>query len=183
MTLKLPRTIRLDTSDTFVFDPAAEPGEWAVSGAFAFVDTDPDTLGRKARQAFRNGFLGVESFGWSTFVTVTHATEADRDAAVEALARQFVARFGAPGMDAARAAARDEVAFAASLCDHPINTLLAVERAVEGDGIRESFRVVQPPREKDHARIWELVPEDDGAAAPGDPPDHIDLLALAKRRS
>ena len=31
--LKFPRTIRLDPSDTFVFEWAAEPGEWAVSGA------------------------------------------------------------------------------------------------------------------------------------------------------
>ena len=34
--LKLPRTIRLDPSDTFVFERAAEPGEWAVSAAFVF---------------------------------------------------------------------------------------------------------------------------------------------------
>jgi len=34
--MKLIRTIRLDPSDTFVFERAAEPGEWAVSGAFAF---------------------------------------------------------------------------------------------------------------------------------------------------
>ena len=29
--MKLLRTIRLDPSDTFVFDPPAEAGEWAVS--------------------------------------------------------------------------------------------------------------------------------------------------------
>jgi len=34
--VKLIRTIRLDPSDTFVFARAAEPGEWAVSGAFVF---------------------------------------------------------------------------------------------------------------------------------------------------
>ena len=39
--MKLLRTIRLDPSDTFVFDRAAEPGEWAVSGAFMFGHTDP----------------------------------------------------------------------------------------------------------------------------------------------
>ena len=45
--LKLPRTIRLDPSDTFVFERAAEPGEWAVSGAFVFWNQDPATLGQK----------------------------------------------------------------------------------------------------------------------------------------
>jgi hypothetical protein len=34
--LKLPRTIRLDPSDIFVFERAADPGEWAVSGDFVF---------------------------------------------------------------------------------------------------------------------------------------------------
>jgi hypothetical protein len=53
--LKLPRTIRLDPSDTFVFEHAAEPGEWAVSGAFVFWNQDPATLAQKAARgaAFR----------------------------------------------------------------------------------------------------------------------------------
>ncbi|MEJ2378941.1 MAG: DUF6505 family protein, partial [Pseudolabrys sp.] len=46
--MKLLRTIRLDPSDTFVFDPVAEPGEWAVSGAFAFWGGVPSTLEGKA---------------------------------------------------------------------------------------------------------------------------------------
>ena len=58
--MKLLRTIRLDASDTFVFERAAEPGEWAVSGAFAFWGGDPGKLEGKARSAFRGGFLGIE---------------------------------------------------------------------------------------------------------------------------
>ena len=54
--MKLLRTIRLDPSDTFVFERAAEPGEWAVSGAFMFWDDDPAALDGKARAAFRGGF-------------------------------------------------------------------------------------------------------------------------------
>ena len=42
--MKLLRTIALDPSDTFVFDPPAEPGEWAVSGAFRFWNDDPAKL-------------------------------------------------------------------------------------------------------------------------------------------
>ena len=64
--VKLPRTIRLDPSDRFVFEPAAEPGEWAVSGAFLHADVDPDSLDGKQRTALRSGFLGVSSFGFST---------------------------------------------------------------------------------------------------------------------
>ena len=51
--MKLLRTIRLDPSDTFVFEHAAEPGEWAVSGAFVFWENDPARLEGKTRSAFR----------------------------------------------------------------------------------------------------------------------------------
>ena len=80
--LKLPRTIRLDPSDTFVFERAAEPGEWAVSGAFVFFDCDPATLPQKQRVALRSGFLGIDSLGWSTLAIVTEATDAEREAAI-----------------------------------------------------------------------------------------------------
>ena len=75
--MKLLRTIRLDPSDTFVFETPAEPGEWAVSGAFAFWDRDPEMLSGKARTAFRSGFLGVESLGRSTLVQIVEAGAED----------------------------------------------------------------------------------------------------------
>src|SRR5438034_10588402 len=87
--LRFPRTIRLDPSDTFVFERAAEPGEWAVSGAFAFWNDDAARLEGKARSAFRGAFLGVESLGWSTLVQIVEAGAADRAALVETLARQL----------------------------------------------------------------------------------------------
>ena len=73
----LARVIRLDDSDLNVFDPAADIGEWAISGAFAFSDwTEADLVG-KARQAFANGWLGLDSFGRSTFVAVAPVTAGD----------------------------------------------------------------------------------------------------------
>ena len=116
--LKLPRTIRLDPSDTFVFERAAEPGEWAVSGAFVFWNRDPAALGQKRAWRCGPGFLGIDSLGWSTLAIVTEATEAERQAMVERLAAQLLEKFGAPDLAAARGAAEEEVAFAASLCDH-----------------------------------------------------------------
>ena len=142
--LRFPRTIRLDPSDTFVFERAAEPGEWAVSGAFVFWNQDTATLGQKQRVALRSGILGIDSLGWSTLAIVTEATEADRQAMVERLASQLLEKFGAPDLDAARVAAEEEVAFAASLCDHPPQTLLAVQRSVENGEIRERFRTLRP---------------------------------------
>jgi ADP-ribose pyrophosphatase YjhB (NUDIX family) len=46
--MRLLRTIRLDPSDTLLFKRAAEPGEWAVSGAFAFAHADPAALARRS---------------------------------------------------------------------------------------------------------------------------------------
>src|SRR3954447_3502951 len=141
---RFPRTIRLDPSDTFVFERAAEPGEWAVSGAFVFWNRDPATLGQKQRVALRSGFLGIDSLGWSTLAIVTEVSEADRQAMVERLAGQLLEKFGAPDVAAAWLAAEEEVAFAASICDPPPQTLLAVQRSVESGEVRERFRTLKP---------------------------------------
>ena len=174
----LPRTIRLDASDAFVFETAAEPGEWAVSCAFLFADADPDALPRKARTACRAGFLGVESWGFSTLAVVTEATEADRAALEARLAAQFVARLGAPDVDTALPAAREEAAFAASLCaGHPPGMLLAVHRTVEDGRLREQFRTLRQREARDgvagHARAF-LVVETEGEEAS----EAVDILAL-----
>jgi hypothetical protein len=178
--MKLPRTIRLDPSDTFVFDHAAEPGEWAVSGAFVFWDCDPAKLDQKQRVALRSGFLGVDSLGWSTLVVVTEATEAERSAIVERLAAQLIATFGAPNMEVARAAAEDEVTFASSLCDHLPQTILAVQRTIDGGEIRERFRTLKP-REIDPSadRLHSHAPAFTFHEIEGDEPaEEVDLLRL-----
>lgn len=141
--MKLLRTIALDSSDTFVFDVPAEPGEWAVSGAFRFCDRDPQKLDGQQRSAFRSGFLGVQSWGWSTLVQIVPATEQDRHALVELLAAQLVERLGAPDLATARLAAEDELAFVQSLCTPPAGTLIAVHRSASDGEIREAFRRLQ----------------------------------------
>ncbi len=181
--LRFPRTIRLDPSDTLVFERAAEPGEWAVSGAFVFWNQDLATLGQKQRVALRSGFLGIDSLGWSTLAIVTEATEADRQAMVERLASQLLEKFGAPDLNAARVAAEEEVAFAASLCDHPPQTLLAVQRSVENGEIRERFRTLRPredaagaDRLHAHARAFTFH-EVEGDIEPA---EEVDLLGMIR---
>jgi hypothetical protein len=164
--VKLLRTIRLDSSDIFVFETPAEPGEWAVSGAFAFARRDPATLQGKARTAFRAGFLGLNSLGRSTLAQIVEATGYDREAAVEMLARQLIDRFAAPDLATARTAAEDEVTFTASLCDHPPGVLIAVTRTVENGTIREAFRTLRPRAGADAHRAFEffdVVGEDEPA--------------------
>ena len=181
--LKLPRTIRLDPSDTFVFERAAEPGEWAVSGAFVFWNRDPASLGQKQRVALRSGFLGINSLGWSTLAIVTEATDRDRHAMIARLAGQLLEKFGAPDIDAARHAAEEEIAFAASLCDHAPQTLLAVQRIVEDGEIRERFRTLKPresPADADrlhaHARAFTFHEVEGNHGAE----EEVDLLGLMR---
>jgi hypothetical protein len=174
--VKLLRTIRLDPSDTFVFDKAAEPGEWAVPGGFVFFNTDPETLAGKTRTAFRAGFLGIASLGWSTLVQIVDAGNEDRGAAVETLAAKLVEQFGAPDMATARAAAEDEVAFAASLTDHPAGTLIAVHRAHDDGAIRETFRTLRPREGEKPLRAFAFM----DVEGEDDPDDTVDLVHLAK---
>jgi len=180
--MKLLRTIRLDPSDTFIFASAAEPGEWAVSGAFAFWSGDPTALQGKARSAFRGGFLGVASLGWSTLVQIVEASEADRANLVELLAQRLVERFGAPNIEAARAAAAEEVAFAASLCSEPQDTLIAVHRTCEDGEVRESFRTLKPRSGPKPARAFSFL-EVEGEDVEKDVSEQIDLIGMAERES
>ena len=143
--MKLARTIRFDESDLNVFENAAETDEWAVSGAFEFSNWAEEDLTGKARQAFANGWLGLERFGRSTFVAVSAIEPAERDAAIEALAGHFVERWGAPDLEAARPVALEEIDFMIELCeDHAPNTLLIVERELTSAGVKEGFRAIHP---------------------------------------
>ncbi|HET8726458.1 MAG TPA: DUF6505 family protein [Alphaproteobacteria bacterium] len=180
MALKLPRTIRLDPSDTFVYPRAAEPGEWAVTGTFLFVGADPATLAGKERQAFRGGFLGIDSFGWSTLVVVSEASAEEQAAAIDRLASQLVEHCGAPDTSSARAAAEEEFAFARSLCDHPPNMLLGIHRSAEGKGIRESFRTLQRRADRDPFNAFRFV-ETDEEVEPGEEIDLLDFSRDARR--
>jgi hypothetical protein len=176
--VKLLRTIALDPSDTFVFDVPAEPGDWAVSGAFRFCDRDAAKLSGKDRSAFRSGFLGVQSWGWSTLAQIVHATEDDRRAVVELLAKQLIDRFGAPNLATARLAAEEEVAFAQSLCTHPISALLAVHRSVSDGDVRESFRRLQLRQDQRHGRAFSFMEMEDDTESE----DNLELAKLSEEQ-
>jgi len=176
--VKLIRTIRLDASDTFVFEKAAEPGEWAVSGAFAFWNHEPTELEGKARTAFRSGFLGIASLGWSTLVQIVEASEVDRLAAIDALAKQLVANFGAPSITDAVVAAEDEIAFVESLCTQPQDTLIAVHRTFEDGAVRESFRTLRQRNGAKPARAFSFMDVEGEDETPG---EQVNLVEMVER--
>ena len=192
MATKMLRTIRLDPSDAFVFAQAAAPAEWAVPGGFMFWDRDPAMLAGRERQAFRAGFLGLSSFGWSTLAVVVEATMAEREDAIARLALHLLAEHGAPGDAAARAAAAEEIAFAEQLAQQPVQTLVALHRTVRGDGsVSEQFRTFHAADARQAGQMpcsagaFAIVAE--AAAAGADDTiaasDEIDLVVLAVDRA
>jgi Family of unknown function (DUF6505) len=143
-----------------------------------FADADPDALAGKSRAAFRGGFLGVASLGWSTLVQIVEATQEDRDRLVDTLGRQLHERLGAPDLATARTAAEEEVAFAASLCDHPRDTLVAVRRTFEDGAIREAFRTLHPRGTRKPMRAFSFLEIE----SEEEPREDMNLLALAKEK-
>jgi hypothetical protein len=146
---QFPKVVRLDSSDLQVFLQAAAPGEWAVPGSFAFSGARIEALTGKDRLAFAHGWLGTESFGYA------------------ALVEHFVERYRAPGLGEALPAARSEADYAAGLADHKVHQLLALEREEGPKGLVERIRLVRPERADSHAKIWQIVDDDDVGEAGG----------------
>lgn len=142
--MKLARAIHFDESDQRVFASPARTGEWCISGGFEFSNWTEADLSGKARQAFANGWLGLESGGRVTFVAVTAVEPSEVETLTGLLAQHFVTYYGAPSPEAARPVAAEEIAQMTDLCeDHAPNTLLTVARELTEAGVREAFRVIE----------------------------------------
>ena len=152
--MKLLKTIRLDVSDANVFPLAAMSGEWAVTGTFEFAKTYPERMDNRQQLAFRNGWMGVSSFGRATFVQVSSVSEEEYEKVIRQLAVHLHEDYNAPDMIAALDAAREEVSDASAICEHPLGTLLSIERSLTDDGIVERVHVIDSREDEMHARIW-----------------------------
>jgi hypothetical protein len=160
--MKLARTIRFDPSDLNVFPRAADEGEWALVGTFCFAGLGEADIKGKVKQAFSNGFLGLDSLGFSTLVSISTAKPGDIDKIENRLCEIFITEFGAPDKAAAMAAVTEEIKFMAELCsEHKTGTLLAIQRSLGDDGIRESFRSLPKPDSCAEQKIWTMVEDDD----------------------
>ena len=142
--MNLARAIHFDESDTRVFHNPARTGEWCISGGFEFSNWTEADLTGKARQAFSNGWFGLETGGRVTFVAVTQVEASEVEALTDMLAQHFVTYYGAPDVATARPVAAEEIAQMAELCDeHDANTLLTVARELTEAGVKESYRVIE----------------------------------------
>ncbi len=132
-----------------------------MTGTFAFADTDPSAFTSKEQLAFRNGWLGTVSFGRATFVQVAEISEDEFEGVAERLGGHLLDHFGAPDLETAVNAARGEAETAAGLCDHPAGTLLSIEREFTDTGMAERIRVIPKNDGGPHAKIWEVVEDED----------------------
>ena len=143
--MMLARAIHFDESDMNIFHSPARTSEWCVSGGFEFSNWSQADLTGKARQAFTNGWLGIETFGRVSIVAVTQIEEAELEALTQALAQHFVQMYGAPSVEAAIPIAAEELRHMAELCEAQApNTLLVVARELTDAGVKESFRMIEP---------------------------------------
>ncbi|AZV77096.1 hypothetical protein EBB79_03775 [Parasedimentitalea marina] len=144
--MQLARAIHLDESDQRVFASPARTGEWCISGGFEFSNWGEADLVGKPRQAFANGWMGLETAGRATFVAVTQIEPDEIARLTDMLAQHFVDVYGAPDRDAARPVAAEELTQMQALCaDHPTNTLLTLARELTSSGVKESYRIIEPP--------------------------------------
>lgn len=140
----LARAIHFDESDRNVFHSPARTGEWCISGGFEFSNWTEADLTGKARQAFSNGWLGIETFGRVTFVAVTQIEVPEFEHLARDLAQHFVTVYGAPSVEAALPVAIEELTHMSELCEeHAPNTVLTIMRELTEAGVREQYRFIE----------------------------------------
>ena len=105
----LARAIHFDESDMNIFHTPARTGEWCISGGFEFSNWSEGDLTGKAKQAFANGWLGLETFGRVSVVAITKIEPAEFAVLTDLLAAHFVSHYGAPSIEAARGVASAEL--------------------------------------------------------------------------
>ena len=152
--MKLAKTIQLDVSDKHIYEHRANPQEWAIVGTFYYMNSDPNNWSKKNKFAFQSAWLGLTSYGNSTFVQVTEIIEYEYHLIIESLAKYLVERYNAPSIEDAKYASKKEIDDMTALCDHPPGTLLSVERSLVENGIKEKIRVIKPIKKQRGGKAW-----------------------------
>ena len=144
--MNLARALQFDKSDSFIFPKAAPAREWVISGSFEFGSLSADDLTGQTGRAFTDGWLGVESFGRTTYAAVAQIEDDAFEALIDSLAAHFVSAFGAPSLEAARPVAYAELQHMVDLCnEHEPNTILSVRRELTDSVIEEVFQIIESP--------------------------------------
>lgn len=141
--MKFLKAVRLSEHDARLFpdDDLLEDGDWAVSGGFAVCDLSSGGHrhpGCRCDASFV-GLAGPRRCGVAEVVSIDQATYRSH---VETLARQLVVDWGAPSEAAARAAAEEEVAYTADLCQGFTDGVwITVQRTAGESGVTERYSI------------------------------------------
>ena len=158
--MKYAKTIRFDKSDLNIFPSIAKEGELAVVGTFSFFHLDEENLKGKMKQAFSNGFLGLPSLGYSTFISLAEVEEEDLKILKNTLSDCFLKKYGAPSFEHAFKAADDEVNLMLDLCcSHDKGSLIGISREMTKEGIKENFRHLPKAESCAEQNIWTFEEE------------------------
>ena len=141
--MKFLKAVRLDDSDDRLLAEsggAAHDGEWVVSGGYAACDL---AAGHRLPHCRCDAtFIAAGARRRCTIAEVADIDEAAYEAVKDALARHFLEELGAPGPEAARAAAEDECAYTADLAGgFPPDVWITVKREATEDGVGERYSV------------------------------------------
>lgn len=141
--MRFLKSVRLDDSDARILAEdggAAEDGEWLVSGGYAVCDLAHGH--RTPRCHCDTTFVAVAAARRCTIAEVAEIDEATYQQLEEALAQRLLAEFGAPSIEAARAAAAEECAYTADLAaGFPAEVWITVRREPTEDGVGERYSV------------------------------------------
>src|SRR5690606_5913933 len=93
---------------------------------------------------------------------ISEISDAELKGVIEALAQHSVEFYGAASLEEALPYARAEAEYAAGRGEHGVDTLNAVDRPADAEGIHESFKVVTQTVDWEAANssIWQLVAEE-----------------------
>ena len=140
--MKFLKAVRLDDSDRRVFgtEGTATDGEWVVSGGYA---VSGPAAGERGPLTHRdNTFIGVASHGRCSVAEVCEIDAATYRSLIERLTQYFLDDLGAPSPETARAAAEEECAYTADLCESfSPEVWISVKREETVDGVDEHYSV------------------------------------------
>lgn len=139
--MKFLKAVRLDDSDARIYAEeggAADDGEWLVSGGYAVCDLA--TGHRRPPCHCDTTFVGVGSHGRCTIAEVAEINATMYADLSERLAQHFLNDLGAPSLEAAREAAKEECAYTADLAaGFPADVWITVKREPTPEGVGEHY--------------------------------------------
>ena len=141
--MKFLKAVRLSEHDARLLpdEDLLEDGDWAVCGGFAVCDLASSGHRRPGCRCDVS-FAGLASprrCGVAEVVNIDRATYLSH---VETLTRQLVENWGAPSEAAARAAAEEEAACTADLCEgFTPGVWITVQRTAGENGVKERYSV------------------------------------------